>query len=1151
MSAAVALQDAALEDAARAQSLASDPCASAFVSASAGSGKTKLLIDRLLRLMLPGPDRAPTPPERILCLTFTKAGAAEMAIRLRDRLARWVAMEDAALDRDLASLGLVPGAALRETARALFARVLDTGAGMGGGGIRIGTIHAFCEQLLRRFPLEARISPHFDLLEEADGVAALEAAREAPVTLEEHARAVTLLAARIAARDHGQLTRALQARADRLGHAHGLDPEALAASLREALAITAADLAELEARTETGLDRDALGAMFKTLAAEGPAGASAAARELLALLEHFDAARWRDHFFTATGTQRSLLRSNAKLAQARPGLLQPADAEYARLRAIEDERCALAILEATAALLALSGPALAAYAARKEATGLLDFDDLIGRTERLLADPGVAWVLFKLDGGLDHLLLDEVQDTSAAQWKIAGKLTEEFFTGASANPNPRTVFAVGDFKQSIFSFQGADPESFRAWNAVFRDRVRRAGGEFREPLLNVSFRSAPAILRFVDAVFADERARHGVVAPGTTLEHRSARPELAGRIELWPLACADVDAAPAAADASAAAAAPTPSRGGMNGVMRLATSLADHLAGLIAGGELRPRDILVLVRRRGDFASALISALKARDVPVAGLDRMVLATQPAVADMRAFCEALLLPDDDLAFATFLVSPLGGLDDEDLAALAIGRRGTLREALHARRSEKPAWEAADRFFAERFRRADFASPHALLSETLGAGGGRARFLARFGPEAGEALDELLAAALAHGGAEVPSLQGFVAWLGAAGAEIKRQPGEAADEVRLMTVHGSKGLEAPMVVLADTTSLPRPAGNLLWTGEAGAALPLWIPAGVGCPASLAPLREAAWRDTLAEYDRLLYVGLTRARTRLLVCGVAPTRGKLPPDSWYAVCRRALLAMPGTEEVPWHEAGVWEEGGLAIHGDDAPARPAAHPTPTAAPPEGAAPAWLGRPPPPEPTPRRPLAPSRPEGIEWGPAPAAASPRTPAGSAASRARGTVLHALLQHVGDLDPARRAEAAHRFARARLGEDDGARLADEALAVIADPRLARVFGPGASAEQRLGARIGGLVVSGIVDRIAIGPDGIDLVDFKSGRRPPAQVADTPVAYLRQMAAYRAVLQALRPGLPVRCALVWTADPRVVPLPDDLLDAHAPAARSGSA
>ena len=1210
------MSGAAAAEAGRLQGIASDPRHSAFVSASAGSGKTKLLIDRVLRLMLPGADRAATAPDRIRCLTFTKAAAAEMAIRLRRRLGRWVALDDASLDAELASLCLPTTDAVRADARALFARVLDM-----PGGLRIGTIHAFCEQLLRRFPLEARISPHFRTVEETDGRAALALAREAAIGRDELADAVRRSAAIVAAREHAGLIETLRALADRLGDVASRTPEALAAALRTALGVApdAADEPTLLAAAASGVDEGALWAalgLMETAGTKANREQAARFRDWLGRNAAGRAAGW-DLWVALHCTDRGLPRQvirEGKFGAAHPEVAAAFRQEAERIAAVEDRRRALAVVDATVALLSLALPALALYGEAKEQGGLVDFDDLIRRTGRLLDDPGVAWVLFKLDGGLDHLLLDEVQDTSAVQWRIAGRLTEEFFAGAGAGGGEaggarRTVFAVGDFKQSIYSFQGADPDAFHAWRGVFRRRAEAAGAGFAEPELGVSFRSAAPVLRFVDAVFTDPVARVGVAEAGRDVpQHRSSRDDVAGRVELWPLAR---DEAPGAGEAPARPWVPARrNRTGITGPQRLADALAARIRHDIERGLIRAGDVLVLVRRRAAFARLLVRALKVRDVPVAGLDRMVLTEQPAVVDLLALCDAVLLPDDDLALATVLTSPLGFTDDDGLTALALGRAAgdSLWDTLRRRADERADW-ARSLASIERLRaRADWTAPHGFLAEALGPEGGRARLFARLGPEAGEAIDELLAAALDYAGRHAPSLGGFAHWVRRSGAEVKRETPEGADEVRLMTVHGAKGLEGRLVILADTTALPRDGDRLFWTEAPAPVLPLWVPGQGFRVEATERLRERARARALAEYNRLLYVALTRARDGLIVCGWAPGRGAVDPRSWYAHCSRAFDAIGATGATeaigaPRMLGATGETGAIDASGaageigtidasrasdaSDAFGAPRASGAPGPPGPAGVDPSgWEGEgrafgdariaPPPPArgqhalampaPVPRhlleplaptdasvrRTLAPSRPENAILGPPPAALSPlasvraRRGAARAASRARGDALHALLQSLPALAPERRRSDGLAMAAALLGSADAgaAALVDEAFAVIGHPALAAVFAPGARAEQRVAGRVGAFTVDGVVDRMAIGADAVHLVDFKSGRAAPPSVERTPVHTLRQMAAYRAVLMALVPGRPVRCALVWTAEAAVVHLPAALLDRHAP-------
>ena len=352
-----------------------------------------------------------------------------------------------------------------------------------------------------------------------------------------------------------------------------------------------------------------------------------------------------------------------------------------------------------------------------------------------------------------------------------------------------------------------------------------------EKPLNVSFRSSSPVLALVDAVFADPLASAGVALEDETLSHRAVRSGHAGRVELWPLAEAPPPEPPAAWSA--------PDR------YQRATSaiqvLADGLAGWIhdqtdgsvilesKGRPFRAGDIMVLVRHRDALPAALVRALKSRGVPVAGLDRMILTEQPAVQDLMVLGDALLLPQDDLSFASLLTSPLGGLDDNDLMELAIGRTRPLWEVLRDRHDESPAWARAWEFFASLLSRVDYVSPHALLAEALGALGGRAKLLARLGAEAAEPIDELLNAALRYTKIHPPSLQGFLHWLRRSGAEIKREPEAAGNQVRILTVHGAKGLQAPLVILPDTTSMPKDDDALLWCDDpaTGHPVPIWVP------------------------------------------------------------------------------------------------------------------------------------------------------------------------------------------------------------------------------------------------------------------------------------------------------------------------------------
>ncbi len=1139
----------ALAEAVAAQRQASSPAVSAFVAASAGSGKTKLLTDRLLRLMLGG-----AKPERIQCLTFTKAAAAEMAVRLQRTLGKWVTLDDAELDEELRKLGVPRSEAMRQRGRELFATVLDL-----PGGMRIGTIHAFCQSLLKRFPLEARLSPHFSLIDDTDAGVALAESREAMLadaTDSERRPALAALAGTVSDRDFAGLVTTLMSDRARLGKLIDLGPDAVASAQAQLLRVRPE--ADLLREAVSWPDEDVLRKAARRIAEKETAAKQKVANRILDWLGQTPERRlaawadWADIFMKKDGEPRQPSGFvNTKLSTAEPWIVEAVFDEMARIGQLEDARKAAAVARISSALVRLGLPVATGYAQRKQHIGKLDYEDLIGRTAALLHDPGAAWVLYKLDGGLDHLLLDEVQDTAPAQWRIAAALTAEFFAGAGAAEAQRTVFAVGDRKQSIYGFQGADPEAFGYWRDHLRRLVDDAGQQWCDTPLQVSFRSTAPVLALVDKVFTAPDAMQGIVVPGEpVLAHRPVRAGQAGRVELWPLAPTPDD------DAPDPWVAPRRNAGQMSAERRLAETVADYIKGSI--GTLRldsrnrallPGDVLVLVRRRNAFGRALVRALKTRGVPVAGLDRMMLTEQPAVADLLTLCDALLLPQDDLALASVLTSPLGGLTDDSLMELATGRTGTLWDAL--RDAGRADWAAARTFLTTLMAHVDYLTPHALLAEALGPLGGRARLFARLGPEAAEPVDELLNKALDYATAHPPSLQGFVHWLRQSSAEVKREADGAGGTVRIMTVHGAKGLQAPLVILPDTTGLPPDRTGIVW--EDG--IPLWAPNKSFICERVRGLRQDARAAELREQNRLLYVALTRAEDRLIVCGWQP-RKALPDSAWYAQVRRGFEALGAAVE----DFGPWEGSVLTYDTvqSAAPDRVAAAAAEASreAPPDwaGRAPDWLPAPPPAEPALPEPLTPSRPENADLGEVPGAATPLAARDSSGQRfRRGHLLHALLQHLPALPAAERAAAALAYvARPAHGfsAEHAESLVREALAVLAHPALAPLFGPTGRAEVPLTGVIAGRVVGGLVDRLAILPDRVLLADYKTNRDPPADVDAVPVLYLRQMAAYRAVLQAAFPGRAVHAALVWTLAADVMPLPNALLDRHAPGADAAS-
>ncbi|MCX5616876.1 double-strand break repair helicase AddA [Bombella sp. TMW 2.2559] len=1205
----------ALDAANEAQKRASNPMASVFVSASAGSGKTKLLIDRLLRLMLPleqiGEDGQPvllggSEPSRILCLTYTKAAAAEMAHRLQSHLGHWVSLSDEKLGEALAALDVPNTAATRERARGLFLKVLDA-----PGGLQIETIHAFCQSLLRRFPLEAALDPHFVLMEEADSQMALRRALED--SLARNQDPVQVLATLTGFDRLMGLLEQFNAQSGLLQpllHLWERWPERLKQAYQGLLDAGSESSEELMVEACRLEDEAAWRADIQAALPQLADFKREQFGTFLAWLEQTPAGRDRlfltSLLFTQKGEIRNMSRHlGAKARNAAPGLEQRLLDEARRQQEMQERIRTQRLLEINTAFLALALPVMGRFADEKRSRGTVDYNDLIARTRDVLREPGAAWVLYKLDGGIDHLLLDEVQDNSGLQWEIAGALTTDFFSGAGGReemPRPRTVFAVGDFKQSIYSFQGAEPEQFHKWRQEFARRVQSAGLFWEEPGLHVSFRSLEPVLTFVDAVFEDDadaggnEALDGLREQGDSnrLEHQSARSGGGGRVELWPLVPADRVAAAGVEGGPAGQVldpwrAPEKNEDQRSAQQRLADALASYLRGQI-GHPLQPGtaplkagEVMILVPKRSAFLRALIRALKARDVPVASFISSGLVEQPAVQDLMTLCDALLLPQDDLSLASVLTSPLGDLTDESLMALAtadgqrreLGRDGTpLWSVLARRHEERTEWRAAWQRLQALYRRVDYDTPYDILMQALGVQGGRARLLARLGAEAAEPVDELLTAALTYETQHPPSLQGFLHWLRSSMVDSRREVEAEIDAVRIMTVHRSKGLQARLVILPDTTSTTGRPDPLLWTeleadmppegNLAGDALhgPLWIPQvrmGTERTRELLSQQKVRQRE---EKNRLFYVALTRASDALLICGWEP-RNAGRDSSWYDYCRAGMERLDVAEALPFE--GDWGDEKLVLEmpvtaswtGDGASGSSFVRP----ALPDwmGQAPDWQVQPAPHEDALARPLAPSRPEAMAYGPLPAARSPLEimreglvipqPARRRQdAMERGTLVHRLLQFLPDLPAGERqgkAEAWLRHTMPGLAEADVVSLAGHVVSVVGMDVLAPLFGPGSRAEQGISGTLGhpgdgtGRVVLGQVDRFCFDGQTVWLCDYKTGRSP-SRPDRVPAAYLGQMASYRRVMQGLYPGHPVRCFLVWVDGPAVTELPAALLD-----------
>ena len=1155
----------------RQQGLASDPARSAWVSANAGSGKTHVLSQRVIRLLLSG-----CRPSAILCLTYTKAAASEMSNRVFERLAEWTLLDDAELGQRLHGLeGRKPDAERLAFARRLFARALET-----PGGLKIQTIHAFCEAVLHQFPLEANVAGHFEVMDEAAAARLLDEAREKLSMAVARGQDAELTAAFNAVLEAGgewgleellgefvrkrQPIRRFLAASVRAG---GVEPV-----LRKALNIGPVETEDdlwPQAWPLPSLSQDDLDAYRSAALGQSTKTPKSFSEKLERAVAETDAERrffnLVDVFLTKEGVPRKLgnATTNAVLAVF-PEMGDKLAAATTHMMALLDRLKTLRMIRATCAALELARRLDRDYETLKRRSGLLDFEDLVTRTAGLLQRDGAGpWVHYKLDRGIDHILVDEAQDTSPDQWAVIAKLAEEFFAGKSSREDVRTLFAVGDEKQSIYSFQGARPELFHETGRMVGKRAVAAERRFDALNLYLSFRSTSDVLLAVDTVFADEANRKGLSVADEGVAHAAYRARDPGAVDIWELigkeAADDHEDWKAPFDATPESAPPAVL------ARRVAGTIRDWLeSGRTRTEKGEPRkltagDILVLVRKRDGFVAALMRELKRRHIRVAGADRLRLVEHIAVEDLMALGRTMLLPGDDLSLCALLKSPLFDFSEDDIFRLAAQRAEG--QSVFAHLAELAAghggrWAAAHDTLSELMARADRMPVFDFYARILGRDGGRAKFLARLGTEASDVLDEFLNVALEHETAALPGLQAFLATLEASSPEIKRELEQGRDEVRIMTVHASKGLEAPVVFLVDSGGKPAESTHVpklreLAVDKTVGPLPpavLWVPGKSVANSATEALKDAILEASEDEYRRLLYVGMTRAADHLVVCGYHGLR-KPAYQHWHRMVAEALEGHAAGRTTTYSAAGQdWQGLHFSVSQDG---RSPDTPKPEHGPDSASA------------LPDRLLAPLRPaERLPRPLSPSAAGAvidedalSAPAGSPLfdrpdvdnrPLERGRIVHRLLQLLPGVAPETREAAVARYLQRAIGgwpRQERDRICETVLAILQDARFAPCFAPGSRAEVSL---MGTLEVAGSdravsarLDRVAVTDDRVLIVDYKTNRPPVLRAEDVPHGHLVQMALYCALMRPLYPGRPVEAALLYTEAPALVPLPADRL------------
>lgn len=1145
------------------QRIASHPTSSVWVGASAGSGKTKVLTDRILRLLLPNSQgQAGTPPHKILALTFTKAAASEMALRISEKLSEWAVMPLKSEDNKQKGLienlkSLLGQDATEEqitAARKLFAAVIDT-----PGGLKIMTIHSFCQSVLSRFPLEADLSPSFKALDEGQAQRLLKQARDKVLKNSEIDKGSPLAQAihNIAtAQNEDQFTDLLKSLIKErhqfnkiLESNFGID--GLYTALCQQFDIPAgksADALLLASCDSANFDETGLWEACKTL---GQSDKNTDQKKSIGIQNWLEASKierlqlyssYKSVFLTQHNDIRKKLVTK-QVANNNPDSLAVLESEAQRLFHLEKDFQAIHISTLTRDLFLIGEEILTHYDDLKDNENSLDFDDLIlrtlnllqGRTENMHGLKVGPWVQYKLDQGIDHILVDEAQDTNPEQWEIIKALCDDFFDGSMEGDIERTIFVVGDEKQSIFSFQRASPEKFQQMRGWFSDKILTTGKRLEPVSFITSFRSAQAVLQLVDNVFSSPETRKGLGLDD--IKHESYYYKRAGQVELWPLfenpEKQDFDPwAP-----------PIEISDSTSGAAQLANHIALTIAGWINKKEplesynrpIEAGDILILVRSRTAFLDQIVRALKEKNIPVSGVDRMVLSQQLVVQDLCAAAQFALLPEDDLNLAGLLKSPFIGWNEEKLFKASYNRK----ESLWAR-IKKSADNQTIKWLSGLIEGAGKDRPYEFFAKILQEScladnqSGMKAIKNRLGEECLDPLDEFLNRAIEFEGDSIPTLQNFLQTQMHDESEIKRQMEEGRKAVRIMTVHGAKGLQAPIVILPDTvkSSQGGKIERILWPDRSGANLPYFCPQSKEIPDPCHQALEVLKTRQEEESRRLLYVALTRAENRLYVGGYKTTK-KTPDDSWYKYVEQGFSNLPDVEEIDFGDKKILQ---FKNHSpDNAHDRGSKNKNPKSKN-NDAPPAWLYEPMPEEPFPPRPLTPSRPSEKDV----AALSPLKSKNDHRFL-RGNITHKLLQILPDLAPDKREQAAKNYVALpshNLSEKIQESIVSETIKILNDPNFSAIFGEGSIAEVPITGLLNNkTLISGQIDRLLVTDNEILVVDYKTNRPPPTDVKDVPIIYHNQMKAYADALRLIYKDRPIRTALIWTDGVKLMELPTD--------------
>ncbi|QTP61474.1 UvrD-helicase domain-containing protein [Wolbachia endosymbiont of Wiebesia pumilae] len=1065
------------------RSNAINPNFSVWVNASAGTGKTKILIDRVLRLLLEN-------KRNILCLTFTNAAANEMENRIHSILSKWAICSDSVLAADLEQLDFFPMSSQCVTlgsrknkdyltrARRLFSELENL-------GLTIQTIHAFCYKLISSFPIEAGIAPNCTLSEckELHSIIFNKVLHNETVQDD-----INLIATEIDENKLRDLLYTLCVKRSASANDSKYIKDKLSApdEIHDLQSETIEHVERLAEILSEGSKRDQSYSeiLYSTVI---PAGIQK---------KRTSVTRWNDTkvenlakvFLKSESHEKKSISSIAtksileKFKDAEQIIESVQNVVFTHIRDMNSYQ----IFKRTSSLLGVFKVYVDLYNSEKSKNALLDYNDIINLATNLLSNPNYKdWILFNLDQKIDHILIDEAQDNSISQWKIITNLCDEFFAG---NDEKRTLFVVGDVKQSIYRFQGANPHLFNYMQQYFHTKT--GGRDWISCQLEESFRSTPEVLMLVDRIFNNFRAE--ISFNDNEIKHVPHRENDQGYIEIWP-------ALPRRKEKEQRALQiPLTCKEGYTIADRLlAQTIANRIHNWLNEGRIlvakdrhiEPRDIMILVRQRNVLVDYIISELKKANVPVVGRDYFRIMDYIAVQDLIALAEFLLLQANDLALANALKSPLFNFTEDDLFNIAYDRK------------EHSLWERIQDYSVVIYSELNYLinlscieSPLALFTHILRTG--KKKFAARLGLECFEVLDEFMNLVLQF---ENPSLQAFVQWIKENNPEIKNDMQSERNAVRIMTIHKSKGLQAPIVFLVDTNTVPRNSESIIFDGT---EVPFWC--GKNNNAYCDQVKREKKLEDYNEYLRLLYVALTRAEDELYILSKEPVQ----KGSWYDLITKygepyekkqrglrpifkekvEVLCVNANYPYIYKKRDYFDVPVISLP-------PAlAHSSVSSQ--------------------RVTLESSEKEGAEW--IPVSATWMTD-----GYARGLIIHSILQYMPKIEKERRKNWVRKYLD-NISEDK-----DEIYSKILafNEKYGYLFDLEGKSEITLSGTIDGKSVLVRLDRLCITQDKAIIIDYKSHRNVSVSLLNE---IKKQMLIYKTLVQEIYPNKQVECVVIWVED-----------------------